>query len=64
MRENKNEEAEHQRTSEVASKGCDNRSIVFPDNAVSLASMSDADPITFPSHMNFEAQLRPEHGNF
>ncbi|GBO19268.1 hypothetical protein AVEN_197657-1, partial [Araneus ventricosus] len=63
MRENNHEEAQHQRTSEVAAKGV-NISNIFPDNAVSLTSMSDADPIAGPSHMNFEAQLRPEHGNF
>ncbi|GBN12911.1 Gastrula zinc finger protein xFG20-1 [Araneus ventricosus] len=33
-------------------------------NAVSLASMSDADPIAGPSHMNAESQLRPECENF
>ncbi|GBO35439.1 Zinc finger protein 467 [Araneus ventricosus] len=62
MRENNNEEAQHQRTSEVTSKS--NISNIFPDNAVSLASMSDAHPITGPSHMSVESQLRPEHGNF
>ncbi|GBO02404.1 Zinc finger protein 674 [Araneus ventricosus] len=64
MRENNNEDAQHQRTSEVASKGCNNISNVSPDNAVSVTSMSDADPISGPSHMNVESQLRPENGNF
>ncbi|GBN22475.1 Zinc finger protein 467 [Araneus ventricosus] len=64
MSENNHEEAQHQRTSEVASKGFNNRSNVFVENAVSLASMSDADLITGPSHMNAESQLRPEYGNF
>ncbi|GBN86097.1 hypothetical protein AVEN_124633-1 [Araneus ventricosus] len=64
MSENNNEEAQHQRTSEVASKVCNNRSNDFAENAVSLASMSDADPIAGPSRMNVESQLRTEHGNF
>ncbi|GBM42168.1 Oocyte zinc finger protein XlCOF8.4 [Araneus ventricosus] len=64
MRENNHEEEQHQRTSEVASKGVNNISNVFIQNAVSLASMSDADPIVGPSHVNFEAQLRPEYGNY
>ncbi|GBO25857.1 Zinc finger protein 782 [Araneus ventricosus] len=64
MRENNHEEAQHQRTSEVAAKGVNNISNIFPDNAVSLASMSDADPIAGPSHMGVESQLRPEYGNF
>ncbi|GBN72561.1 Zinc finger protein 845 [Araneus ventricosus] len=64
MRENDNEEAQHQRISEVTSKVCNNRSNVFADNAVSLASMSDSDPIPGSSRMNVESQLRPEHGHF
>ncbi|GBN77407.1 hypothetical protein AVEN_204043-1 [Araneus ventricosus] len=64
MCENNHEEAQHQRTSEVASKGVNNISNIFPDDAVSLASMSDADPIAGPSHMGVESQLRPEYGNF
>ncbi|GBN23718.1 hypothetical protein AVEN_88851-1, partial [Araneus ventricosus] len=64
MRENNHEEAQQQRTSEVAAKGVNNISNIFPDNAVSLASMSDADPIAGPSHMGVESQLRPEYGNF
>ncbi|GBN50971.1 Zinc finger protein 572, partial [Araneus ventricosus] len=64
MSENNNEEAQHQRTSEVASKVCNNRSNDFAENAVSLASMSDADPIAGPSRMNVESQLRTEQGNF
>ncbi|GBN48048.1 Zinc finger protein 467 [Araneus ventricosus] len=64
MSENNNEEAQHQRTSEVASKVCNNRSNVSAENAASLASMSDADPIAGPSRMNVESQLRTEHGNF
>ncbi|GBO43109.1 Gastrula zinc finger protein xFG20-1 [Araneus ventricosus] len=64
MSENNHEEAQHQRTSEVAAKGFNNRSNVFVENAVSLVSMSDADPIAGPSHMNAESQLRPEYGNF
>ncbi|GBO03929.1 Gastrula zinc finger protein xFG20-1 [Araneus ventricosus] len=63
MCENNHEEAQHQRTSEVASKGV-NISNVFVENAVSLASMSDADPIAGPSHMGVESQLRAEYGNF
>ncbi|GBN68618.1 Zinc finger protein 84 [Araneus ventricosus] len=63
MRENKNEEERHHCTSAVSSKGCNNRSNVFAENAASLAAMSDADPIAGPSRMNVEAQLRPEHGN-
>ncbi|GBO06293.1 Zinc finger protein 467 [Araneus ventricosus] len=63
MLENNNEETQHQRTSEVASKGCNNISNVFVENAVSFASMSDADPITGHSCRNVEAQLRPEYGN-
>ncbi|GBN85955.1 hypothetical protein AVEN_56519-1, partial [Araneus ventricosus] len=62
--ETNHEEAQHQRTSEVASKGINNISNIFPDNAVSLASMSDADPIAGPSHMGVESQWRPGHGNF
>ncbi|GBM17500.1 hypothetical protein AVEN_255515-1, partial [Araneus ventricosus] len=64
MRENNNEECQHQRMPEVSSKGCNNRSSVSTQNAVSLASMSDADPTAGPSRMNVESQLRPEHGNF
>ncbi|GBO21103.1 Zinc finger protein 467 [Araneus ventricosus] len=64
MSANNNEDAQLQRTSEVASKGFNNISNVSADNAASLASMSDADPIAGPSHMNVEAQLRPRHGNF
>ncbi|GBN88658.1 Oocyte zinc finger protein XlCOF8.4 [Araneus ventricosus] len=64
MLENDNEEAQHQRTSEVASKGFNNRSNVFAENAVSLASMRHGYPIEGPSHMNAESQLRPEYGNF
>ncbi|GBN76598.1 Zinc finger protein 248 [Araneus ventricosus] len=64
MLENNNEEAQHQRTSEVASKGCNNISNVSPDNAVSVASMSDADPIAGPSRMNVAAQYSAEHGKF
>ncbi|GBM94426.1 Zinc finger protein 467, partial [Araneus ventricosus] len=65
MRENKNEEEQHHFcTSAVSSKGCNNRSNVSAENAASLASMSDADPIAGPSPMNVESQLRPEHGNF
>ncbi|GBO08209.1 Zinc finger protein 467 [Araneus ventricosus] len=64
MSENNNEEAQHQCISEVASKDVNNKSNVFAENAVSLASMSDADPITGPSRMNVEAQWRPEHANF
>ncbi|GBL85794.1 Zinc finger protein 467 [Araneus ventricosus] len=64
MSANNNEEKQHQRTSEVASKVVNNISNVSADNAASLASMSDADPIAGPSHMNVEAQLRPEHGIF
>ncbi|GBN59403.1 hypothetical protein AVEN_53606-1 [Araneus ventricosus] len=63
MRENDNEEAQHQRISEVSSKVCNNRSNVFADNAVSLASISDADPITGHSRMNVEVQWRTEYGN-
>ncbi|GBN96274.1 Zinc finger protein 467 [Araneus ventricosus] len=64
VHENNHEEAQHQRTSEVAAKGVNNISNIFQDNAVSLASMSDADPIAGPSHMGVESQLRPEYGNF
>ncbi|GBO04299.1 Zinc finger protein 467 [Araneus ventricosus] len=64
MRENNNEDAQHQRTSEVSSQDCNNISNVSAEIAVSHASMSDADPIAGPSHMNVESQLRPEHGNF
>ncbi|GBN11709.1 hypothetical protein AVEN_113008-1 [Araneus ventricosus] len=64
MSENNNEEAQNQRTSEVASKDVNNISNIFSDNAVSLASMSDADPIAGPSRMNVEAQWRSEYGNF
>ncbi|GBO25391.1 hypothetical protein AVEN_154373-1 [Araneus ventricosus] len=63
MRENKNQEERLHCTSAVSSKGCNNRSNVFAENAVSLASMSDADPIAGPSRMNVESELRPEHGN-
>ncbi|GBO21991.1 Zinc finger protein 628 [Araneus ventricosus] len=64
MRENKNEEEQHHCTSAVCSKVCNNRSNVSAENAASLASMSDSDPIAGPSRMNVEAQLRPEYGNF
>ncbi|GBN93298.1 Zinc finger protein 467, partial [Araneus ventricosus] len=64
MSENNHEEAQHQPTSEVASKVCNNISNDFAENAVSVASMSDADPIAGPSSMNVESQLRTEHGNF
>ncbi|GBM16908.1 Zinc finger protein 84, partial [Araneus ventricosus] len=64
MRENYSEEGQHQRMSEVAPKGFNNRSNVSAENAVSLASISNADPIAGPSRMNVESQLRPEHGNF
>ncbi|GBL81883.1 Zinc finger protein 845 [Araneus ventricosus] len=64
MSDNNNGAAKHQRTSEVASKGFNNISNVSAENAVSLTSMSDADPIAGPSGMNVESQLRPEHGNF
>ncbi|GBO30172.1 Protein glass [Araneus ventricosus] len=64
MRENKNEEEQHLCESAVCSKVCNNRSSVSAENAVSLASMSDADPIAGPSPINVESQLRPEHGNF
>ncbi|GBN77404.1 Zinc finger protein 782 [Araneus ventricosus] len=64
MSDNNHEEAQNQRTSEVASKGVNNISNVSADNAVSLASISDADPITGHSRMNVEAQWRTENGNF
>ncbi|GBM69979.1 Zinc finger protein 467 [Araneus ventricosus] len=64
MRENNNEDALHQRTSQVASKGCNNISNVSAENAVSLASISDEAPIIGHSRMNVEAQWRPEYGNF
>ncbi|GBN78276.1 Zinc finger and SCAN domain-containing protein 21, partial [Araneus ventricosus] len=64
MLENDDEEAQHQPTSEVASKGVNNISNVFVENAVSHASMSDAHPIAGPSNMNAESQLRSEYGNF
>ncbi|GBM40978.1 Zinc finger protein 84 [Araneus ventricosus] len=64
MRENNDEEAQHQSISEVASKGFNNISNISADNAVSFASMSDADPIAGPSRMGVESQLRPEYGNF
>ncbi|GBL55156.1 RB-associated KRAB zinc finger protein [Araneus ventricosus] len=63
MRENKNQEERHHCTSAVSSKICNNRLNVFAENAVSLASMSDVDPIAGPSRMNVESELRPEHGN-
>ncbi|GBN48051.1 Zinc finger protein 774 [Araneus ventricosus] len=64
MRENNSEEEQHHYTSEVSSQDYNNICNVFANNAVTLASMSDADPITGPSRMNVEAQWRPEHGNF
>ncbi|GBN59404.1 Zinc finger protein 84 [Araneus ventricosus] len=63
MLENDDEGAPHQRTSEVASNGVNNISNVLPDNAVSLASMSDADPIAGNLRMNSEAQWRTEYEN-
>ncbi|GBN97082.1 hypothetical protein AVEN_44568-1 [Araneus ventricosus] len=63
MLENDDEGAPHQRTSEVASKGVKNISNILPENAVSLASMSDADPIAGHLRMNSEAQWRNEYGN-
>ncbi|GBN59159.1 Zinc finger protein 572 [Araneus ventricosus] len=64
MRENINEEAQHKSITEVASKVVNNISNIFTDNAVSLPSISDADPIAAPSHMGVESHLRPEYGNF
>ncbi|GBN82738.1 Zinc finger protein 182 [Araneus ventricosus] len=64
MRENKNEEGQHHYASAVCSKVCNNQSSVSAENAVSLASMSDADPIAGPSRLNVEALWRPEHANF
>ncbi|GBN72369.1 Zinc finger and SCAN domain-containing protein 32 [Araneus ventricosus] len=64
MSENNQEEAQHQSISEIVSKVINNRSNDFSDNAVSLSSMSDADPITGPSRLNVEAQIRSEYGNF
>ncbi|GBM22546.1 hypothetical protein AVEN_102118-1, partial [Araneus ventricosus] len=64
MRENKNEEEQHHCASAVCSKVSNNRSSVSAENAASLTSMSDADPIAGPSRMNAEAQWRPEHANF
>ncbi|GBN46005.1 Zinc finger protein 140 [Araneus ventricosus] len=64
MRENTNEEEQHHCASAVCSKVCNNRSSVSAENAASLTSMSDADPIAGPSRMNVEAQWRPEHANF
>ncbi|GBN93300.1 hypothetical protein AVEN_170114-1 [Araneus ventricosus] len=64
MLENKNEERQHHCTSAVCFKVCNNQSSVSAENAVSLASMSDADPIAGPSRLNVEAQWRPEHANF
>ncbi|GBN48047.1 Zinc finger protein 182 [Araneus ventricosus] len=64
MHENKNEEGQHHYASAVCSKVCNNQSSVSAENAVSLASMSDADPIAGPSRLNVEALWRPEHANF
>ncbi|GBN41031.1 Zinc finger protein 84 [Araneus ventricosus] len=64
MRENNSEEKQPHYTSEVSSQDCNNICNVLAENAVSLASMSDADPIAGPSRMNVEAQWRPEHANF
>ncbi|GBN25279.1 Zinc finger protein 33A [Araneus ventricosus] len=64
MHENINEEAQHKCITEIDSKGINKRSNVFAENAIPLASLSDADPIAGPSRMNVESQLRTEHGNF
>ncbi|GBO30526.1 Zinc finger protein 554 [Araneus ventricosus] len=64
VRENNSEEEQHHYTSEVYSRDCNNICNVLAEKVVSLASMSDADPITGPSHMNVDAQWRPEYGNF
>ncbi|GBM90772.1 Zinc finger protein 157 [Araneus ventricosus] len=64
MSENNNEEAQDKSIAEIESKGINKRSNVFAENAIPLASMSDADPIAGPSRMNVESQMRPEHGNF
>ncbi|GBO05181.1 Zinc finger protein 84 [Araneus ventricosus] len=64
MRENINEEAQHKCITEIDSKGINKRSNVSAENAISLASISDADPIAGSSRMNVESQLRTEHGNF
>ncbi|GBN33855.1 Protein glass [Araneus ventricosus] len=64
MHENFNEEAKHKSITERDSKGINKRSNVSAENAIPLASLSDADPIAGPSRMNIEYQLRTEHGNF
>ncbi|GBO34751.1 Zinc finger protein 182, partial [Araneus ventricosus] len=64
MYENINEEAQHKCKTEIDSKGINKKSNVFAENAVSLASLSDADPIAGPSRMNVEDQWRSEYGNF
>ncbi|GBN89191.1 Zinc finger protein 84 [Araneus ventricosus] len=64
MLENINEEAQHKSITERDSKGINKRSNVSAENAISLASISDADPIAGSSRMNVESQLRTEHGNF
>ncbi|GBN36373.1 Zinc finger protein 467 [Araneus ventricosus] len=64
MLENINEEAQHKSITERDSKGINKRSNVSAENAISLASISDTDPIAGSSRMNVESQLRTEHGNF
>ncbi|GBN72373.1 Zinc finger protein 239 [Araneus ventricosus] len=64
MRDNNSEEEQPHYTSEVSSQDCNSICNVLAQNAVSLAPMSDADPIAGPSHMNVDAQRRPEYGNF
>ncbi|GBO06806.1 hypothetical protein AVEN_47931-1 [Araneus ventricosus] len=55
MHENNNEEAQHKCITEIDSKGINKRSNVFAENAIPLASLSDADPIAGPSRMNVKS---------
>ncbi|GBO21135.1 hypothetical protein AVEN_85813-1, partial [Araneus ventricosus] len=64
MLENDDEEAQHKSKTEIDSKGINKRSNVSAENAIYLASISDAVPIVGSSRMNVESQLRTEHGNF
>ncbi|GBO22452.1 Zinc finger protein 43 [Araneus ventricosus] len=64
MLKNDDEEAQHKSKTEIDSKGINKRSNVSAENAISLASISDAVPIAGSSRMNVESQLRTEHGNF